>query len=108
MLCDGGETHFIAWAKSGDISLKKQTYIDELWALFSPVSVTTVEELIQEEIINQSMHVRWLEKNSRKINVMSHQPESKQASKALKIARIYLASRLKMKWVHNVVNLCVD
>jgi hypothetical protein len=37
LLCDGGETHFIAWAKSDDISPKKQTYTDELQALFSPV-----------------------------------------------------------------------
>jgi hypothetical protein len=26
LLCDGGETHFMAWANSGAISSKKQTY----------------------------------------------------------------------------------
>jgi hypothetical protein len=38
-MCDGGETHFMAWVHSGGISSKKQTYT-ELWALFSHMSLT--------------------------------------------------------------------
>jgi hypothetical protein len=40
LLCDSGKTHFVAWAKSDDIWPEQQTYPDELWAFFSPASLT--------------------------------------------------------------------